>query len=100
MRRLINWLIVWPEQVAAHLTRLAPLFARITVGWVFLWSGWGKLNNLPQVTENLIDWGSPFPHFFPPLTFGIEFFSGLFFLLAFLTLKPAAPLYFPHTVPP
>jgi len=92
MRRLINWLIVWPEQVAAHLTWLAPLFARITVGWVFLWSGWGKLNNLPQVTENFIGWGIPFPHFFTPLTSGIEFFGGLFLLLGLLTRISAGAL--------
>ena len=92
MRRLINWLIVWPEQVAAHLTWLAPLFARITVGWVFLWSGWGKLNNLPQVTENFISWGIPFPHFFTPLTSGIEFFGGLFLLLGLLTRISAGAL--------
>jgi len=92
MRRLINWLIVWPEQVAAHLTWLAPLFARITVGWVFLWSGWRKLNNLPQVTENFIGWGIPFPHFFTPLTSGIEFFGGLFLLLGLLTRISAGAL--------
>src|SRR5467141_1606038 len=92
MRRLIDWLIVWPEQVAAHLTWLAPLFARITVGWVFLWSGWGKLNNLPQVTENFIGWGIPFPHFFTPLTSGIEFFGGLFLLLGLLTRISAGAL--------
>src|SRR6202162_601565 len=92
MRRLINWLIGWPEQVAARLTWLAPLFARITVGWVFLWSGWGKLNNLPQVTENFIGWGIPFPHFFTPLTSGIEFFGGLFLLLGLLTRISAGAL--------
>src|SRR5712664_2115333 len=92
MRRLINWLIVWPEQVAAHLTWLAPLLARITVGWVFLWSGWGKLNNLPQVTENFIGWGIPFPQFFTPLTSGIEFFGGLFLLLGLLTRISAGAL--------
>jgi len=92
MRRLINWLIVWPEQVAAHLTWLAPLFARITVGWLFLWSGWGKLNNLPEVTENFIGWGIPFPHFFTPLTSGIEFFGGLFLLLGLLTRISAGAL--------
>ena len=76
MKLLIRWLIDWPEGVARHLTWLAPLFARITVGWVFLLSGWGKINNLPQVTENFIGWGIPFPHFFTPLTSGIEFFGG------------------------
>jgi len=85
MRQLIDWLIGWPERVAAHLMWLAPLFARITVGWVFLWSGWGKLNNLPQVTENFVGWGIPFPGFFTPLTSGIEFFGGLFLLLGLLT---------------
>src|ERR1700694_2364499 len=92
MRRLINWLIVWPEHVAVELTWLAPLFARIPVGWVFLWSGWGKLNNLPQVTENFVGWGIPFPHFFTPLTSGIEFFGGLFLLLGLLTRISAGAL--------
>ncbi|MGH8139382.1 MAG: DoxX family protein [Steroidobacteraceae bacterium] len=85
MRSLIDGLIGWPERVASRLGWIAPLFARITVGWVFLWSGWGKLNNLPQVTENFIGWGIPFPHFFTPLTSGIEFFGGLFLLLGLLT---------------
>jgi len=92
MRRLIDWLIGWPARVAVHLTWLAPLFARITVGWVFMWSGWGKLNNLPQVTENFIGWGIPFPHFFTPLTSGIEFFGGLFLLLGLLTRISAGAL--------
>ena len=56
MERLVDCLIGWPERVSRHLSWLAPLFARIVVGWVFLWSGWGKLNNLPQVTENFVDW--------------------------------------------
>ena len=42
MRALIDGLIGWPERVAKHLDGWAPLFARIVVGWVFLWSGWGK----------------------------------------------------------
>jgi len=49
MRLFVQWLIDWPERIARHLGWLAPLFARITVGWVFMWSGWGKLDNLPQV---------------------------------------------------
>src|SRR5258705_10207973 len=92
MRGLNKWLIVWPEQVSAHLTGLGPLFARFTVGWVFFWSGWGKLNNLPQVTENFIGWGIPFPHFLTPLTSGIEFFGGLFLLLGLLTRISAGAL--------
>ena len=92
MRTLIDALIGWPERVAKHLMWLAPLFARITVGWVFLLSGLGKLRNLPQVTENFVGWGIPFPHFFTPLTSGIEFFGGLFLLLGFLTRISAGAL--------
>jgi putative oxidoreductase len=92
MKFLIRCLIDWPRGVARHLTWLAPLFARITVGWVFPWSGWGKLNNLPQIIENFIGWGIPFPHFLTPLTAGIEFFGGLFLLLGFLTRISAGAL--------
>src|ERR1700728_1625376 len=92
MRLLIDWLIAWPERVAQHLGWLAPLFARITVGWVFLLSGWGKLNNLPQVTENFIGWGIPFPHLLTPFVSGIEFFGGLFLLLGLLTRVSAGAL--------
>jgi putative oxidoreductase len=92
MRLLIDWLIAWPERVSTHLMWLAPLFARITVGWVFLLSGWGKLHNLPQVTENFIGWGIPFPHFFTPLTSGIEFIGGLFLLLGLFTRISAGAL--------
>jgi putative oxidoreductase len=92
MKILVRWLIDWPRRVACHLLWLAPLFARITVGWVFLWSGWGKLNDLPQVTENFVGWGIPFPHFFTPLTSGIEFFGGMFLLLGLLTRISAGAL--------
>jgi len=92
MKFLVHCLIDWPRSVARHFTWLAPLFARVTVGWVFLLSGWGKLNNLPQVTENFIGWGIPFPHFFTPLTSGIELFGGLFLLAGLLTRISAGAL--------
>jgi putative oxidoreductase len=92
MRFLVRWLIEWPQQVAEYLSWLAPLFARITVGWVFLWSGWGKLHNLPQVTDNFVSWGIPFPHVLTPFVSGVEFFGGLFLLLGFLTRISAGAL--------
>ena len=89
---LVRGLIDWPESIARHLTWLAPLFARITVGWVFLWSGWGKLTDLPQVTENFIGWGIPFPRLLTPFVSGIEFFGGVFLLLGLLTRISAGAL--------
>jgi putative oxidoreductase len=92
MRLLVHWLINWPESVARHLTWLAPLFARITVGWVFLWSGLGKLNSLPQVTENFIGWGIPHAQVLAPFVSGVEFFGGLFLLLGLCTRISAGAL--------
>ncbi len=92
MSVLIQWLIDWPRRVAAHLTWLGPLFARIVVGWVFLWSGWGKLQALPQVTENFVGWGIPAPHLLAPFVSGVEFFGGLFLLLGLATRISAGAL--------
>ena len=92
MRVLVQWLIDWPRRVAGHLIWLAPLFARLTVGWVLLWSGWGKQHNLQQVTENFIGWGIPYPRLLTPFTSGVEFFGGLFLLLGFMTRISAGAL--------
>jgi putative oxidoreductase len=92
MARLVDWLIGWPERTATHLTWLGPLFARLTVGWVFLWSGWGKLQNLPQITENFVSWGIPFPHLLTPFVSGVEFFGGMFLLAGLLTRISAGAL--------
>jgi len=89
---LVQRLIDSPERVAGYLSWLAPLFARITVGWVFLWSGWGKLNNLPAVTENFIGWGIPFPHLLTPFVSGVEFFGGLFLLAGLISRISAGAL--------
>ncbi len=92
MKTLVDWLIGWPERTARPLAPLAPLLARIVVGWVFLWSGWGKLQNLPLVTENFIGWGIPFPHVLTPFVSGVEFFGGIFLLLGLLTRISAGAL--------
>jgi putative oxidoreductase len=92
MKTLIDWLIGWPERVAGHLRWLAPLFARIVVGWVFLWSGWGKLQNLPAITENFVGWGIPLPHVLAPFVSGVEFFGGIFLLLGLMTRISAGAL--------
>jgi putative oxidoreductase len=86
MRFIVNWLIAWPERVAQYLLPLAPLLARIVVGWVFMWSGWGKFHDLPHLIELFTsDWGIPFPKVLAPVTAGIELFGGIFLLLGLLT---------------
>jgi putative oxidoreductase len=92
MNALVDLLVGWPQRVARHLEWLAPLFARITVGYVFLLSGWGKLNNLPFVEENFVKWGIPAPHILTPFVSGVEFFGGLFLILGLLTRISAGAL--------
>jgi putative oxidoreductase len=92
MKILVNLLINWPQRVARHLDWLAPLFARIVVGYVFLWTGWGKLTHLPLVTENFVGWGIPMPELLAPIVSGVEFFSGIFLLLGLLTRISAGAL--------
>ena len=92
MNTLIDWLIGWPERVARHLAWLAPLFARITVGYVFMLTGWGKLHNLPQVIENFAGWGIPYPNVLTPFVAGVEFIGGLFLIVGLLTRISAGAL--------
>ncbi|HYL02831.1 MAG TPA: DoxX family protein [Steroidobacteraceae bacterium] len=92
MRYLVRWLIDWPRRTAGHLTWLAPLIARITVGWVFLWSGWGKLTDLPTVVQNFVGWGIPLPQLLGPFVSGVEFFGGLLLLVGLLSRISAGAL--------
>jgi putative oxidoreductase len=89
---LVYWLIELPRNIAGHLSWLAPLFARIVVGYVFLLSGWGKLMGLPQVTANFVGWGIPAPALLAPFVSGVEFFGGLFLLAGLLTRISAGAL--------
>ena len=57
-------------------------------------SGWGKLNNLPQITQNFIEWGIIFPKIMTPFVSGVEFFGGIMLILGLFTRIPAAMLAF------
>ena len=89
---IVDFLINGPERLSAHFAWLPPLFARLVVGWVFLWSGWSKLNNLERITGAFVDWGIPFPHVLTPFVSGVEFVGGLLLLLGLFTRIAAVPL--------
>jgi putative oxidoreductase len=92
MQALVAWLIDMPERRSAIFHWLPPLFARIVVGWVFLWTGWTKLNNLPFMIQNFRDWGIPWPEVMTPFVSGVEFVGGLLLLLGLFTRLAATPL--------
>ena len=92
MTTIIDFLITAPERLSRVFGWLPPLFARMVVGWVFLWTGWGKLNNLPQMIDNFTEWGIPFPHILTPFVSAVEFGGGLLLLLGLFTRLAATPL--------
>jgi putative oxidoreductase len=93
MHAIVEWLIDMPERISSSVFGwLPPLFARLVVGWVFMWSGWAKLNNLPQMIQNFTEWGIPFPQVMTPFVSGVEFVGGLLLLLGLFTRLAATPL--------
>lgn len=81
----IKLLIIWPERIAAYFTWAGPLVARIIVGYVFMLTGWAKLNNLPQITEAFAGWGIPYPEILTPFVSGVECFGGALLILGLFT---------------
>lgn len=73
---------------------LGPTLARLTVGIVFIGTGWGKLHSLDKVTEFFTSLGIPMPGFNARLTACTEFFGGLAILLGLGTRLVALPMAF------
>jgi putative oxidoreductase len=92
MNAFITVFYDWSRAVASYFTWLAPLAVRITVGAVFLGTGWTKLQNLPQITKNFMALGIPAPEILTPFVSGVEFFGGLLLLIGLLTRFAAVPL--------
>jgi len=84
-RKTMKVLINWPEFIASYFLWAGPLLARIIVGYVFMLTGWAKLNNLPDMIENFRGWGIPFPEILTPFVSGVECFGGLFLILGLFT---------------
>jgi putative oxidoreductase len=84
-RLFVRTLIIWPHHIALYFLWAGPLLARLVVGYVFMLTGWAKLNNLPAIIDNFTQWGIPYPHILTPIASGIECFGGLFLILGFLT---------------
>jgi len=82
----------WSRIVAGWLSWAAPLAVRITVGVVFMGTGWTKLQNLPAIFRNFVAMGIPAPEILTPFVSGVEFVGGLMLLLGLLTRFAAVPL--------
>lgn len=93
------------EQVYAHfrngLDLLQPWFllaVRLYWGVQFAQSGWGKLHNIPRVTEYFMSLGIPAPHFTAIFCGNVEFFGGLLLILGLFSRITALTLFINMTV--
>jgi len=78
--------------VSRRLTWLPPFLARVSVGLVFVTTGWGKLQNLDQVIEFFRSLGIPAPEYQAPFVAATELSCGLLLVLGLATRIAAVPL--------
>jgi len=95
MKRTVELLagLAWlAERVGTALQWLSPAMARLTVGLVFLQSGWGKLHDLEKVTNYFTQLGLSAPAFQARLASTTELVCGGLLLVGFATRFAAVPL--------
>ncbi len=95
MNRMLNVVVsCWSlaNRVGNAFGWLSPSLARLTAGWIFFQSGWGKLHDLGKVTDYFIQLGLPAPAFQARLTASTEFVCGSLLLLGLCTRLAVVPL--------
>lgn len=88
-------LAAFRTRALAALARFAwvgPLALRLSLGAVFLGTGWGKLHNLSQVTSFFTQLGVPLATVVAPVIACIELVGGTLILLGLFTRLAALPL--------
>lgn len=92
MQSIVFLLVALPARIASYFPWIGPLVMRLIVGYVFMLTGWTKLNNLPQMIQNFSEWGIPFPGILTPFVSAVECFGGAMLILGLFTRIPAAML--------
>ena len=78
--------------ITQKLDWLGPLTARITLGVLFMSTGWGKVHNLAKVTAYFSELGIPFPGIQAPMVSFIELIGGALLLIGLASRIAALPL--------
>ena len=71
---------------------LPPLLARVTIAWVFISSGWGKIHHIDKVIGFFSSLGLPAPSFHAHLVAYTELIAGLLILVGLATRLASIPL--------
>jgi putative oxidoreductase len=70
----------------------APLVARVTLGVLFVSTGWGKVHDLDKVTGFFTDLGIPAPHLNAVMVSFVELIGGSLLLVGLASRLAALPL--------
>jgi putative oxidoreductase len=85
----------WAERalsLAKKTDSAALLVARLTVGVLFVSTGWGKVNNLAKVTEYFTELGIPMPGFNATLASYTELICGSLLVIGLASRLASVPL--------
>lgn len=92
---MLNRLRHWYDKVFHVFSSLQSsflLFIRVYWGWQLAQSGWGKLHNLPKVTDFFASLNLPHPAQMAVFIACVEFFGGIFLALGLLSRLTALVL--------
>jgi putative oxidoreductase len=84
--------------LAKRTDSLALLVARLTVGVLFVSTGWGKVNNLAKVTDFFTELGIPMPAFNAALASYAELVCGFLLVIGLASRLAAVPLVVTMTI--
>jgi putative oxidoreductase len=82
------------QSFARRIQPIGPALARLTVGLVFIQTGWGKLHKLPEITDWFASLNIPAPWLNARIASSTEFFGGILVLLGLGTRLAALPMAF------
>ncbi len=85
---------IWNKilSVSERLRWLPPLIARVTLGYVFVETGWGKIHNLDAIVQFFGSIGIPYPELQAPFVSWVELIGGSLILAGLMTRLAAVPL--------
>lgn len=92
MPSLISSLQLRAQRILPQLDFVAPLLARITLGVLFMSTGWGKVHNLDKVTAFFTELHIPAPAFQATFVSYVELIGGALVLIGLLTRLASIPL--------
>lgn len=80
------------KKIIKKMDWIFPLIARLSIGIVFLQSGWGKLHSIDRVIIFFTELKIPFPMAQAYLVSGVELVGGVFLILGLFTRLTVLPL--------